>query len=337
MISENIIKKENNFIRRFHQHPIIEDKSYDLEVNSYYFAGISNDKIYLGNYTAPLLLTSLDTAFTEKSFFKIRLDKADYPFNMVKIKVKAPHYYVYDGNVPIIYRGKLNDSLAQTISFNDNYFSQLEVIDSVSFAFRTQSSKSQKQILGTLNLNQTPKTKLHYNILEAQQDGVFDVDGQLIQDYTNNQLTYVYYYKNKFLIMNPDLKVLNRLNTIDTISKVNVKVKSLSDGRHQLKEPPLIVNKNMVVYSQVMFNESNLMGKFESRELWEKSSIIDMYKTDKKNYLGSFFIQHRGKNKMSQMLVTDKYLFVLSGNEIVRYRFAQSVTKNFIKGDTENP
>src|SRR5690606_12191987 len=37
LLSENIIKKENNFIRRFHQHPVIEDKSYNLEVNSYYF------------------------------------------------------------------------------------------------------------------------------------------------------------------------------------------------------------------------------------------------------------------------------------------------------------
>lgn len=63
--SEHIIKEENNFIRRFAQHPVTEEKAYDLGVNSYYFAGIAGGKIYLGNYTAPLLLTAIDTALTE--------------------------------------------------------------------------------------------------------------------------------------------------------------------------------------------------------------------------------------------------------------------------------
>ena len=79
------------------------------------------------------------------------------------------------------------------------------------------------------------------------------------------------------------------------------------------------------------------MGKFESREKWNRAAIIDMYRTDRQEYLGSFYVHHRGGHKMTRMIVMDEYLFVLSGNEIVRYRFAQPVMRHFIKtGDAEN-
>ncbi|MDN3692537.1 hypothetical protein QWZ06_09740 [Chryseobacterium tructae] len=42
--SEQMIKKNNNFIRRFSHHPILQDKNLDLKANSYYFAGTSNGK-----------------------------------------------------------------------------------------------------------------------------------------------------------------------------------------------------------------------------------------------------------------------------------------------------
>lgn len=62
-----------------------------------------------------------------------------------------------------------------------------------------------------------------------------------------------------------------------------------------------------------------------------------MYRTDRQEYLGSFYVPERVGHKMARMIVTDEYLFVLSGNEIVRYHFAQPVTRHFIKtGDAEN-
>jgi hypothetical protein len=103
-----------------------------------------------------------------------------------------------------------------------------------------------------------------------------------------------------------------------------------------MEAPPLEVNKNSVVHDHVLFNESDLMGKFESREMWKQAVIIDMYRTDKQEYLGSFYIYHRGKNKMSRMLATDTHLYVLCGTEIVRYRFAQAVTSHFRTGEAEN-
>ncbi len=159
--SEHIIKKENNFIRRFGQHSLRDEKALDLGVNSYYFAGMADGQIYLGNYTGPLVLTSVDTSLTTKVPAKLELDNTALPFRSIRIQIESPYFYVYDGNIPIIYRGKLGDSQARTISFEDCYFSQLQVIDSVNFAFRAQSGSTKSQVLGRLSLNREPKVTLN--------------------------------------------------------------------------------------------------------------------------------------------------------------------------------
>ena len=334
--SEQIIKKENNFIRRFGQHPIRDEKAFDLGVNSYYFAGMADGRIYLGNVTAPLVLTHIDTALTTKKAVKIQLDNTKHSFRFIQLQVKQPHFYLYDGTVPVIYRGLLGDSLAHTISFEDCYFSQLQVIDSVRFAFRAQSGQTKSWVLGTLDVERNPTVKLNYQLLEKQVDGIFDTDGQLLQDDESGELVYIYAYRNRFLMMDRELNLLRKLHTIDTITRAKVQVHSLSDGRHKMDAPPLLVNKTSVVHGQVLFNASMLMGKFESREQWRQAVVVDMYQTGLQEYLGSFYVYHRGKNRMARMFATDKHLFVLSGSEIVRYRFAQAVTRHFQTGEAEN-
>ncbi|MBW8324311.1 MAG: hypothetical protein K0M50_06060 [Prolixibacteraceae bacterium] len=334
--SEHIIKKGNNFIRKFGQHQIRDEKAFDLGVNSYYFAGMADGRIYLGNVTAPLVLTSIDTALTAKKAVKIKLDDATHPFRFIQLQVNPPHFYLYDGTVPVIYRGLLGDLFAHTISLEDCYFSQLQVIDSVSFAFRAQNSQTKSWVLGTLEIKRDPKVKLYHHLLEKQVDGIFDTDGQLMRDGGNGELIYIYTYRNQFLVMSRDLALLRELHTIDTTTTAQVKVRLLPDGQHKMDAPPLLVNKTSALHGQVLFNASMLMGKFESREQWRQSVVVDMYQTGMQEYLGSFYIYHRGKNKMARMFATDRHLFVLSGSELVRYRFAQSVTIHFQTGEAEN-
>jgi hypothetical protein len=335
--SEHIIKKENNFTRRYLQHPVQEEKVYDLKFNSYYFSGYADGKIYLGNYTAPLVLTSIDTTLVHTQTTKIVLDNPHHQFRSITLKVETAFVYAYDGTVPVIYRADIGTSYARTISLGDVYFSQLQISGPDKFAFRAQSRKQEKNILGTFESSAKEKVKLNYKLLEKQSDGVFDTDGVLIRDAISKEILYGYYYRNGFLVMDSDLSLLQKLHTIDTISRAQVRSLKLSKGEHKLEAPPLLVNKDMVVHGQVLFVESSLLGKFESRDIWNNAVVIDMYKTNGQSYLGSLFIQNRGENKMAQMLVTDKYLFVLSGTEIVRYRLAQAITRNFKKGEAEKP
>src|SRR5690554_3359631 len=60
VFSEKKMHRNNAFQRRYIPHPIEKIHSFDLKYSSYYFAGVGNGKIYLGNTTAPLLMTEID-------------------------------------------------------------------------------------------------------------------------------------------------------------------------------------------------------------------------------------------------------------------------------------
>nr|WP_199156168.1 MauE/DoxX family redox-associated membrane protein [Pedobacter sp. ASV2] len=327
--SEHIIKKQNNFTRRYLQHPIEEDKVFDLGANSYYFAGADGEKIYLGNSTAPLIITTIDSTLTHKVEVKVKVDQTDFTFRSVKAQVRPPYYYIYDGSVPILYRGKLGGINAKTISLRDAYFDQLKILDSAKFAIRTLSSKTENFTVGILNLNVNPKVTLLNNIIEKQKDGVFDSDGLLIQDLNQDQFIYTYFYRNQFLILDSSLRLLRRLRTIDTVSRAQVQVALLKNGQHKMNAPPLMVNKGMVAHNGLLFNQSNLKGKYETAEIWKEASIIDVYKTEQQEYVGSFYISNRKDYKMSDMLVTDRYFYILCGSGIVRYQFSKLFQKSF--------
>jgi len=325
--SEHIIKKENNFTRRFLQHPLLKEKSYDLGVNSYYFAGIDGGNIYLGNTTAPLFITTIDTGLSGLTEIKIKLDNKNHAFRNLKLSVRKPYYYMYDGSVPVIYQGRINDTLARTISYGDAYFNQLVILDSMKFAIRTQRRTDKQYTIGSLDLNRTKKLELKPDILEKQIDGIFDVDGILTSDIQNGNLVYTYVYRNQFIVMDSSLKILDRLNTIDTTSRAKISVTRLSNGNNKMSAPPFSVNKGSIARGNLLFNLSNLKGKHEPSKSWKTSSIIDVYRTDEQQYIGSFYIRHMNNTPMSAMLVSGNHLFVLVGNELVRYKIREGAFK----------
>lgn len=336
LTSEYIIKKDNNFTRRFLQHPIIKDKSFDLGVNSYYFAGIDSAHIYLGNVTVPLMLTTLDIELRDSSWTRISLDNSDYAFRSLKMQVKSPNYYLYDGTVPVIYRGSLGKPDAKTISYRDAYFSQIVVMDSNRFILRTQNAKNKEFSIAELNLAKQPRLTLKPDVLERQIDGLFDSDGKLYGNSDRTQIFYTYFYRNQFMVMDSNIYVKHRLNTIDTTTRAKISVAQLSDGRSKMGKPPLKVNGNSTANRWLVFNQSKLMGRNESVDAWKNASIVDMYRTDRQEYVGSLYVHNKGKIGMSDMLATDKYLYVIIGRELVRYQFRPSATKYFRKGDAEN-
>lgn len=335
--SEHIIKEQNNFVRRFPHHPIIEEKASDLKYNSYYLAGSSKNKLFLGNNTSPFLVLSIDKNLSQIDTIRLVPDKPHF-YKAVKTLVTENYIFMYDGTVPAIYRSKLNDFSGKVyeISYQDVYFDQLAVITPDFFTFRTKSNKTGSMVLGNLDISKSPKVNLNTKILEKQVDGTFDVDGKLLYDQSTERQFYIYNYRNQIVSSDKNFQNIILQKTIDTVSHAKIQVTQLSDGSKKMLAPPLTINRNSNVYGGLLFIQSSMMGRYESRDLWRKNDIIDVYKTDPSEYWGSFYVQHRGDKKLSQMLVTDQYLFVLSGREIVRYRIAQTLADQF-KGVSRKP
>ena len=64
--------------------------------------------------------------------------------------------------------------------------------------------------------------------------------------------------------------------------------------------------------------------------------VIDAYRTDRKHYIGSFTVQHREENKLSDFLVTDTHFYALIGNELIVYKLKPAITNQFNVGKAEN-
>jgi len=331
--SQEIIHHRNNFVRRFSDQ-VAQTCEADLKFNSFYFAGAANGQLYLGNFTAPLRLAKIDTALKTIRKQTIVLDRLDLPFRSVEIHIQNSYFFVTDGTVPCVFRGKLDLLKANWLDSKlPASFSHIQIIDSNSAAYTT-SDRNGESILGMTHLGEGAGSTTNPLLLQKQIDGNFDLDGTLQYDAIAKKLVYVYLYRNQFIVSNPDLSLDYSGNTIDTISKAQIRiVKISSSGDQKLAAPPLIVNKTAATSRGLLFVNSALIGKYEQEKLWDQAKVIDVYDLKDGSYVASFYIYHIGKQKMRSFYVSGNMVYALIGEHIVGYRLTPMITKHFIKNE----
>lgn len=327
--SERIMHYHNTFVRRFPHFPAVFAKEINLGSSNYYFAGADNDKIYLGNYSAPLQITEVSKEGTIEQH-AVQLSRKNLPFTSIQIKVMPPYFFVVDGNVPTIFKGKMSDWLAKYTIKGKSYFSIIQPIDSTSLILRATLISSKTNTLGRINLNDTTKLSFAPELIQKQIDGVFDTDGQLHYDTFNKRIAYVYTYRNEYIVADSNLNLLHRGNTIDTVSQAKLDVVTVkSNGETKLASPPLIVNKSSALHKNLLFVNSQLAGQYESLEMWKKASIIDIYDINNKKYVFSFYIYDVGHKKLRNLYVQGNHLYALIDDKLILYKLRKSVTKNY--------
>jgi uncharacterized membrane protein YphA (DoxX/SURF4 family) len=336
-LSENRMQYHNSFVRRFPHFPAVKKNQIDLKFNSYYFAGSSEGKIFLGNFTAPLQILEIDTALKIRMTHRIELDRKNFPFRSVTVKVAPPYFFVTDGTVPCIFRGTIKDWKAKFMIQGSEYFTKMEPIDSITMVMRAMSKKNGESILGTINLRDTVKVHLAPKLLEKQLDGFLDTDGTLLYNSLLQRIVYQYRYRNQFIVADRNLNVDFRGNTIDTIShpKLDIRYVSSRDER-KFGTPPLTVNKTNAAYNNLFFVNSTLPGKYESASTWKQASIIDLYNLNTNSYISSFYIYDIKGKKLNSFIVIDTLLFALIDDQLVLYKLRKSVTNNYLKNNREN-
>jgi hypothetical protein len=316
--SEHIMKRENPFVRRFMPHHIDKAEYLDVEVNSYYIAGLTNDTIYLGNYTAPLLITAVPISLGTKVEHQIKLDETQRSFRSLTIRVQGQEFFVSDGTIPIIYKGSTADWIATKYMQKKIYFSLVQPLESNTFLFRSQRAINGEHVLGRLEVNDSTNFELYDDALQKQIDGVFDTDGQLVTDAKTNQGVYTYYYRNQYLVYQPQANRFVTGKTIDTTTLAKIQVTELADGTRKMGAPPQKVNSKAYAYNGMLYIKSDLMGKNEPRSMWKQASIIDVYDYNKNEYLYSFYAYDHHREKIKEFAVNDMHFFGLIGNSIVR-------------------
>jgi uncharacterized membrane protein YphA (DoxX/SURF4 family) len=326
--SEEIMHHENPFIRRYPQHPIALTHTTDLRFNSYYFSGYANNNIYLGNYTDPLNIVALDTAFQNQQKVRILFDPKNIPFRMVKIVVRAPYFYLMDGSIPCIFRGKIADWKITKELKGSPRFTLAEPVDSTRVLFRSNSGKNASHILGTFDAEIYSKIQYAPKLLQQQIDGIFDTDGMLQYSEKLRKMVYIYFYRNEFIVGDKDATLDYRGHTIDTISHAQIKVAYLKGmTERKMAAPPLTVNAHTAISNHLLFVHSKVPGRYENDKLWKQASIIDVYDLNKNTYLLSFAIYDIDKSKLRSLFVSSTHLYALIGNHLAIYELKNSLLK----------
>lgn len=328
LTSEEIMHHENPFIRRYPQHPALLTHQMDLKFNSYYFAGYRKGKIYLGNYTNPLQLLSVDASLKNKQFDKISFDAKNRFFQRVTIGIRNMFFYLKDGMVPTVFIGSTSDWKLNKEIKGIPFFTQAEAIDSTAIVFRANNGKDFANVLGLFRWNQKPKVTYNPDLLQQQIDGVFDTDGILLYSEEIKKIVYLYFYRNEFIVADVNSKLAYRGHTIDTTTKAKIKVAYLKNKTERtMIAPPLVVNANAAVCQNLLFVHSKIKGRYENNTLWEQAAIIDVYDLNKNAYLLSFPIYNNGEKKLNSLWVTTTHLYAIVGNELMVYELRTILKK----------
>jgi len=334
--SENTIHNENPFIRRYPQHPVMMKDQKDLKYNSYYFAGYSKGRIYLGNYSNPLHIISMDSSLTDYRSERIVFSSRKIPFTFVRILIQGNYFFLVDGTVPVIFRGRISDWKVSNELKGCPQFNLAVPIDTTSLVFRSNNEKNSARVVGVYSFKDVPKVMYNERFLKKQKDGVFDTDGMLLYSEKLNKIIYIYYYRNEFIVGDRYGKVLRKAQTIDTNSTAKIKVAHLKNGDVTMSAPALMVNQHAAVCQNLLFVHSQVKGQYELEKVWEQSSIIDVYDIEKQTYQMSFSVYGIRGEKLNSFYVTPTHLYALIGNQLIAHEIRSNLRNEFRVPEKDN-
>lgn len=320
LVSDHTIRYGNNGNRIITPHGVELDKVIDLKFNSYYFAGTSEGNIYLGNSTAPLLMTILDTCGMVPDTVRISLREKDEKYIQPLVKVDNGTFIFYEGQRPYIYRGSTMNWNATKYNGNIPYFSQAVLGGKDSVLLRGLESKTGKHLITVVGIRHK-NLRSYPSFLPESADGIFDNDGVLHYDDHLRKALYVYRYKGIYSLA--DLKTGKSFDrtTLDTLRKPILHLKRAGkDSIRTFSRPPTTVNRLSAVQNGMLFCNSKLLGKHDSEELFKNASIIDRYKLHDGSYLSSIVLHDYKHHKVDQFIVYGNSLYSISDRYLIRYK-----------------
>jgi hypothetical protein len=310
LVSDKLNHQHNAFTRLFPPHPVTFEKVIDVQYNSYYIAGSTPHHFYLSNFTAPLHLLSLNTVSADTQHVRITIKDAGLQqFKSIRLRVDSPFFYMMDGVKPALLKGRVGQWHASRYMYDSAYFTEAVPIGPASFAIRSVSRRTHGYILSKES-NTHPYVQADTTLLVKQVDGLFCIDGMMHFNRDRNMLVYLYYYRNQFVCMDTSLNLLYRGNTIDTVSRAQIKVASIrSDHSVTLAAPPLTVNRRSATSGNYLFVNSALQAKNETAKVFNEASVIDVYDLRNGIYRFSFYLPDFNHEKLRD--------FEVAGNKLV--------------------
>lgn len=328
VVSEDFMQTKNPFIRRLPPGIVGYSGEENLKFNTYYFAGHTKEKLYLGNYSAPLHVIELDlNSSANTTTYAIDVAGNYVKMKSPRLRVVDSLFFLYDGSTPTVLSGNKLDWRVTSIESEVPYFSFAEPINSSQFIFRANSIDSGQNIIGIFSLGSPESVEIFKELIKVppgDSDPIFTTDGSLALSLSSSRISYVNRYHNEFMVATTDGHLQLRGRTIDTVSVPKVKIVEMAeDNQRMIGAPPLIVNRRATASENLLFVESALRGKYDDFGAWQRSSAIDVYSLADGRYYFSFYLNGYEKSKLRDFCVVGSKLVVLIEERLVIYNINQ--------------
>lgn len=301
-----------DFYRVYPTHPVIPLARKAVDPLYTYFAGTVGGEVILASSRNPMQLMLLAGSTLDTSSTTLVLDHfAPLKFTAIVVEIDSPNFYVSDGSQPFVLRGFTKDWVVRTSVMKGLHFKDVIPLGNTSFAISAVNVAAHENVLA--KKTGTGEPSYNSRLLEKQLDGIFCTDGMLHYNDYLNELIYVYYYRNQYVIADTNLVLKSRNNTIDTFAHAQIKSAVLSyetRQSYQLAAPPLAVNRRSHSYKHWLFVVSNVEALNEIEDEFKKSSVIDVYDLNSNTYAFSFYLPDEG-DKLRHVLVSDQKLYAL--------------------------
>lgn len=317
------LKKETKrygFNRYYPQHAIGFHSKVDLGYNSYYFAGITDNKVYLGNFVQVNKIWESSYSLKDSSSHFIQVPQNEViVWQNLKMTVNYPNIFLSEGYTPAGLVASYPDLTASLKYSKGAKYNKAIPLSMNSAIVRTYNRGKDLTML-VKSLNGRVTDTIHSYPIDKHGDGILSSDGLMLYNYELNKLVYIYFYKNKFITLDSNLAVGLTAHTIDTINMPQIAVAKVQNGKElTMSQPPLTVNKKAATWDTLLYINSGVMAENDDSKKYQEYSTIDVYNIINGKYLHSFYIPRYQDHLLSNFIVHDKMLFVLYDRYLLSY------------------
>jgi hypothetical protein len=311
-VSSDMRGRQGSFLRVFPPHPIAAGDVFDLGYPSYYLAGGTEHHVYLANYTSPLHLVVVRVGQRDTQHVALEIKGIENEkFWSLRVTVDSPYYYLTDGTVPVMYRGRVSDWVGERVGYDRAYFQDLVPIAPGSFFIRALDKRDRVNVLGKMGVT-AAHVEMKSGLLQQQVDGIFCTDGMMHFNREHNRLLYLYRYRNEMLTLDTNLSVVGRHHTIDTTTRAAIEVRADEAGVTRFASPMRVVNQHSSTTGNLLLVHSKLVARNEHPKVQQRAGVIDVYVVDDGAYRFSFYVHdYQGREKMKMFLASGNKLYVL--------------------------
>lgn len=326
--SEKKMHRNNAFQRRYPHHPANKQGQMDLEYNSYYFAGVTEDSVYLGNHTASLLLLSINKNLADTLHHKVRIFSNERSLNASRYIATDSEIFLVSGQSQVVLQGDISTYKVSPYGLCHEPFINGLFMTKDTFAIRAFDSKRNDNVLGRLVVGDSTRTTIFPELIKKQGESFFSSDGLLLYNRELEKVIYVYYYRNAFVVADKNFTLDYIGKTIDTVATAQLSVHTnQSRNEQKLGGEPLFINRLAATYDNYLFLQSDRIGRYESKKVLKHASIIDVYNLEDQSYAFSFYLYHHNLKKLRGFAVWKHKLYALIDHYLISYNLKKD---NFI-------